>query len=106
MMIQKKTYINTNDIKNNLADFNSRIARINEIFENVNKDMRQAKGLKHWQGQTSDAVFEKYELLSNNYETIINSLQKLSKFVSSVASVYEDFDEKSSQFIANSDLDM
>lgn len=101
-----KTNVNFDRMNDLIATFDKRIANIDEIFKNVDKDMTRMKDDKLWTGKTSEIIYEKYELLKKNYPTIIKSLNILSNYMSQIVVAFEDLEKRTQEDASKSDLEV
>ena len=99
-----KTNVNFDRMNDLIATFDTRIANIDEIFKNVDKDMKRLKDEKLWTGKTSEIIYDKYELLRKNYPTIIKSLNILSNYMSQIVVAFEDLENRTKSDASKSDL--
>ena len=101
-----KTNVNFDRMNDLIATFDTRIANIDEIFKNVDKDMKRLKDEKLWTGKTSEIIYDKYELLRKNYPTIIKSLNILSNYMSQIVVAFEDLEKRTQEDASKSDLEV
>ena len=66
---------------NIITNFSSITKEINNLLKNEDNYFNSIGQNVIWQGELYDAVKQKYDELSNNYETIILSLNELEDFM-------------------------
>jgi uncharacterized protein YukE len=84
----------------------SRINRVSEIFTKANTDMDYVRTNGFWTGTTSDTVYEKYDQLKSNYDSIISSLTTLNDFVDNIKESYISWDNYMKQKAEELDIDI
>ena len=104
--MNRDVYIDTDTIKNNVTDLKKRVTTISEIFDRVNNNVDFTKKNDVWLGKAGANFYTKYDELSDNYETIIASLNTLVDFIEKISNSYEEFDKNVDKDVDNSDLDM
>jgi hypothetical protein len=87
-----KIYINTDEMISDRNSISQRIDRIQELFDKTDKGMNLSKEKEIWLGCTSDALYLKYEELSNNYEVIIMSMKKIVEVLDKITNAYIEWD--------------
>jgi uncharacterized protein YukE len=85
---------------------NTNITKLSEVFQKTNTSMDYIQKYESWTGKTSETIFNKYNELKNNYESVEYSLQTMNNFLIGVKDAYINFDEYIKTEIADSDLDM
>ena len=79
------------------------INQISELFDSQNKLFAQLENSDYWQSTAGKKLIERYNLLKNNYETIINSLKSYHLLAATVHREYLVNDElRSNELDANS----
>ena len=101
-----KNYINTDSMANSTNSLNSKINKINELFTKINTEMQSAQDRQIWLGNTSDAIFTKYNDLKSNYDAITTSMNSVVEFMNLVVNSYNEWEEKMEELAENGDLDM
>ncbi len=99
-------YIDTDVLQASIDLVNKRINMINDVFNKTNFDMEEIQKNEYWTGRTSEVIFEKYDKLKSNYETVITSLHKLNDFMQYINNAYLDFDKRLNSSVEKSDLAM
>ena len=77
-----------------------------EIFDNTDEGMNSSKDRQIWLGNTSDAMYLKYEELSSNYETVILSMRKIVDLIDKIANAYIEWDKAMIKLSETYDLDI
>ena len=102
----KKCIIDTDGILAFVASLNSRIDNISELFSKINEEMRISKDKQIWMGNTSDALYSKYDTFSSNYEAITTSMGRVAQLYSYIADAYIKWDLEMQKLAETYDLDV
>lgn len=78
----------SNKFKDVITNFQKSVNNIDNIFSNINENINNITEEDAWQGELKEATCNKYNELSANYETIIESLNKLSTFMENTLNSY------------------
>ncbi len=75
-----------------INNFKNTTNKIDDIFKNENANLEGISGNDTWRCSLQEATYKKYNDLSVNYDTIIDSLNKLSNFMEKTIESYEKLD--------------
>ena len=75
-----------------IDNFKNTTNNIDNIFKNENENLKGISGVDTWTSDLQESTYRKYNELSSNYETIINSLNELSNFLDKTLDSYEKLD--------------
>ena len=101
-----ENYIDTDSISLSANNIATSTAKMMEVLNNINTDMTAAQNGQVWLGNTSDAVFRKYDELKENYEAISISMEHIINYLNGVSNAYVEWDAKMKELADNSDLDI
>ncbi len=88
------TITSSEDFENVIHEMERTYARVIDIFNKENANMEKVNNTDVWSGLTQGTVCTKYEQLSNNYQTISNSLSYYIKFLKQTISDYKQLEQK------------
>ena len=101
-----KIYINTDAMISDKNNILKRIENIRELFNKYDNEMSLSKEKQIWFGDASKAMYSKYEELSSNYDTIIESMKKIADTIGKVANAYIEWDKEMIKLAETYDLDI
>lgn len=101
-----KICIDTDAMFMNTNSMQKRLEKMQEIFGKTNDRMRISRENQIWLGNTSEALYLKYEDLSSNYEPITESMKKIIDFINYIANAYIEWDENMQKLAETYDLDI
>ena len=99
-------YVDTDGMFSNADNITKRIEKMQEIFDNTNKEMNVSKDKQIWLGSSSDTMYSKYDELSKNYEPVIESMNKIVKVINNIANSYIEWDKSMIELSETYDLDI
>ncbi len=76
-----------------IDNFRNTTNKIDELFKKENDNLKSISGeIDTWRGDLQEATYKKYNELSSNYDTIIDSLNELAGFLDKSLELYENFE--------------
>lgn len=85
---------NSNQFESIIEKFEEGITNLEIAFEKQNENFDLIESKEIWKGDLQEAVSDKYNELSDKYDTIISSLRTFSDFMSESLSSYKEFERK------------
>lgn len=82
-----------------IDNFKDTTNKIDDLFKNEDENLKGISGIDTWKSGLQEATYKKYNELSANYNTIIDSLNKLSNFMEKTLDSYEKLDNTLSKDI-------
>ena len=72
-----------------ISTFEQVLPRIKDIFANEVRNMEEINATSTWSGDTQEVIYNKYKMLSNNFNPIEDSLQLYINFMKKTLSDYK-----------------
>ena len=99
-------YINTEEIRNTITKFNSKINDIENIFKNIDDNVRKIDGTDIWDCELQRSYTKKYNELSQHYDEIISSLNYLVKFMDDTAQKHDNYEASLQRNMENNNTNL
>ena len=96
----------SNRFKEITDNFKTTVNNIENIFNSVDEDLKEISGVDTWKSDLQEKTYLKYNELSNNYESIINSLNDLSGFLDKTINAYETFEKTTISYMEDNSSSM